>query len=157
MSEEKTFELLGRTVTESKKTDKDGKLEKLVYQMSNKDYEAVQAEHGVTKEVKKVIAECDALVAEAAIKFISARSLENDQVPASIKLGNQDSAMELKINPYQRFEGKKPGTDETYVSEKYGVVTVTKHAKFARELTREGAVLAQVAAEHEAAFKKRNK
>lgn len=157
MSEAKTFELLGRPVTENVKKDKDGKIEKIIYSMTNKDFDAIQAERGVTKEVKKVVAECRDVITEAAAKFVSARSLENGQVRVDVKLGNQDGAMEVKIDPYKKFTGKKPGTDETYETERFGTVTVVYNATISRELRKEGGVMDEIASAHEAAFRKAHK
>ena len=155
---EKKFELLGREVTETRKESKDGKLEKLIYSMTAKDYEAIQAERGVTKEVKKVITECQDAIAEAAAKFVSARSLENHQVPASIKLGGSTNlSMEVGIKPHQSFSGVKPGTTERYETERFGVLTMTLNANFSRPMRMEGGLCDEIAKAHEEAFKKAKK
>ena len=155
---EKKFELLGREVTEVRKETKDGKLEKLLYTMTAKDYEAIQAERGVTKEVKKVITECQDAIAEAAAKFVSARSLENQQVPAQIKLGGSTNlAMEVSIKPHQTFSGVKPGTTERYETERFGVLTLSMNANFSRPMRMEGGLCDEIAKAHEEAFKKASK
>ncbi len=158
MSEKKVeaLELLGKPVAENVKINKEtGKPEKIVYSMLKSDLDAIQAEHGLTKEVKAVVTEVNDLVAEAAAKFIATQSIANKCLPVTLKLGSGNGSIEASIAPEKVYSGKKPNTNETYETHKFGTVTMTTNYVFSRELRAEGGVLDQIAKDMEEAMKKR--
>lgn len=160
MSEKKVevLEILGRPVEETIKVNKEtGAIEKVTYSMTKADLEHIQSEHGLTKEVRKVVVEVNDLVAEAAAKFIDVQSRAHGCVPVHARIGNGNGALELGITPVKTFKGTKPGTDEPYETTKYGTVTCTTNYQFSREMRAEGGLLDQIAKNQEDAIKKHKK
>jgi len=124
------------------------------FTMSRNDYDEALAELGATKEVRKVVIDAVDTVSAAVLPLMKDKVIET-KVPQLAKLGQGNDSAEIKMKGEVISEGKTPGTGKEYRSVKYGQTSITINRNFNRELRKEGGLLAQCAAEIEAAFKKK--